>query len=154
MTNYYLKYLKYKKKYQQTKEIVDSNKTYSLNFQPKNKNEFDLIFEKGLGTDLVKDVGEKSFITFKQLSKLDNFDKNSSLKLNIDNKYTIYFYMKEDDIIYRLVFDSTDILVPEIETLVEKIPEEYEIKNNVEKVNDLIKHIFKKNLLLKTEIEL
>ena len=154
MTNYYLKYLKYKKKYQQTKEIVDSTKTYSLNFQSKNKNKFDLIFEKGLGTDLVKDVGEKSFIAFKQLSKLDNFDKNSSLKLDIDNKYKIYFYMKEDNIIYRLVFDSTDILVSDIETLVEKIPEEYEIKNNVEKVNDLIKHIFKKDLLLKTEIKI
>ena len=62
--------------------------------------------------------------------------------------------MKENDIIYRLVFDNTDILVMNIETLVEKIPEEYKIKNDVEKVNDLIKHIFKKDLILKTEIKI
>ena len=154
MTNYYLKYLKYKKKYQQAKEVNDSTKIYSLNFESKNKNKFDLLFEKGLGTDLVRDVGEKSFIAFKQLNKLDNFNKNSSLKLDIDNKYKIYFYMKENDIIYRLVFDNTDILVMNIETLVEKIPEEYKIKNDVEKVNDLIKHIFKKDLILKTEIKI
>tara|TARA_B100000524_G_scaffold333128_1_gene220769 strand:- start:2127 stop:2591 length:465 start_codon:yes stop_codon:yes gene_type:complete len=154
MTNYYLKYLKYKKKYQQIKEDVDSSKIYSLNFESKNKNKFDLIFEKGLGTDLVKDVGEKSFIAFKQLNKLDNLDKNNSLKLDIDNKYKIYFYMKNNDIIYRLVFDSNDILVMNIETLEKKIPEEYKIKNDVEKVNDLIKHIFNKDLLLKTEIEI
>jgi hypothetical protein len=154
MTNYYLKYLKYKKKYQQIKEDVDSSKIYSLNFESKKKNKFDLIFEKGLGTDLVKDVGEKSFIAFKQLNKLDNLDKNNSLKLDIDNKYKIYFYMKNNDIIYRLVFDSNDILVMNIETLEKKIPEEYKIKNDVEKVNDLIKHIFNKDLLLKTEIKI
>ena len=107
-----------------------------------------------MGTDLVKDVGEKSFIAFKQLNKLDNLDKNNSLKLDIDNKYKIYFYMKNNDIIYRLVFDSNDILVMNIETLEKKIPEEYKIKNDVEKVNDLIKHIFNKDLLLKTEIEI
>ena len=130
MTNYYLKYLKYKKKYQQTKNSVDSTKIYSLNFESKNKNKFDLILQKGLGTDLVKDVGEKSFIKFKQFKQLDNFDKNSSLLLDIDNKYKVYFYMKGDNIIYRFVFDNIDTLVMNVKTLEEKIPEEYKTAFN------------------------
>tara|TARA_A100001015_G_C14649346_1_gene578585 strand:- start:208 stop:672 length:465 start_codon:yes stop_codon:yes gene_type:complete len=152
MTNYYLKYLKYKKKYQKTKNTVNSFKIHSLNFESKNKNKFNLNLQKGLGTELIKDIDEKSFIKFKQFNILENFDKNSSLVLNIDNKYKVFFYMKGDDIIYRLVFDSTDILDINIETLEEKIPEEYKIKNNVEQVVNFIQYIYKKDLLFKTEI--
>ena len=143
--------MKKKKKIENSKEI--NNKLFSINFYSKNINQFTNIFQKGSENNLLKDVNDYMFINLKPINVLEKIDLNSSLVFEIDSKIKIFFYFKDDEIIYRLLSPKSDDKNLDLDSLLSKLPK-YKIKNDLEKINYLIKDLLKKNLIVKTEFTL
>lgn len=156
--NYHKLYFKYKKKYIEKKKKIENskeinNKLFSINFYSKNINQFTNIFQKGSENNLLKDVNDYMFINLKPINVLEKIDLNSSLVFEIDSKIKIFFYFKDDEIIYRLLSPKSDDKNLDLDSLLSKLPK-YKIKNDLEKINYLIKDLLKKNLIVKTEFTL